>query len=139
MYLISVFFYIMLVNGKLRYGSRYGAGVETGKFCETTPMTVAVESCPFVIVPLRRHMGVSTIRGLDAKSEDVGRVYMPLSAMSFKRLSSLRKQDNIRALLGYISSKRSARSKNKHLSRRRTSYPKHSRKLSHRESRISRL
>jgi len=128
----------MLVNRKLRYGSRCGAGVETGKFNETTSMTVAGESRPLVIVPLRRHMG-STIRGLNAKSMDVGRVYMPLSAMSSKRLSSLNKQENIQALLGYIRTKRSARGKNSCLLRRRTSYQKHSRNLSYRESNISRL
>jgi len=129
----------MPVNSKGRYGSRYGAGLETTKFCETNPMTLSGESRPLVIGPLRRHMGVSTITGLDAKSTDVGRVYMPLSAMSCKRLSSLSKQENIQALLGYIRTKRSAKSKNKALSRRSTSYPNHSRKLSFTESRISRL
>jgi len=131
----------MLVNSKLRYGSRSrcGASMETGKFCETNPMTVASESRPLVIGPLRRHMTVSTNRGLIGKSGDVGRVYMPLSAMSCKRISSLSKQENIQALLGYIRTKRSTKSKNKALSRKRTSYLKHSRKLSFRESRISRL
>jgi len=127
----------MLVNRKLRYGSRYGAGVETGKFNETTSMTVAGERSHMVITPLRRHMG-STIREQNAKSRDVGRVYMPLSAMSSKRLSSLNKQENIRALLGYIRTKRSGKNKNTSLLRRR-SYQKHSRNLSHGESKISRL
>jgi len=128
----------MLVNRKLRYGSRCGAGVETRRFNSTTSMTVSGESRPLEIAPLRRHM-CSTIRGLNAKSGDVGRVYMPLSPLSPKRLSSLNKQENIRALLGYIRTKRSARSQNTALSRRRTSYPKHSRNLSYRESKISRL
>lgn len=129
----------MLVNRNLRYSSRYAAGVETAKLNETTSMTVVDESRPLVIVPLRRRNMGSTIRGLNAKSGNVGKVYMPLSAMSSKRLSSLNKQENIRALLGYIRTKRSARSKNTALSRRMTSYPKHSRNLLYRESKISRL